>query len=272
MASSASSQLRLRVFAGPNGSGKSTVIKSIREIESSGRLIDVGVYINADDIALALSENSFTFAAYDLSPASDDFFNFAMVSGLINSEFQLDELKDSVQFEGQIISLLRSSALDRVAQLLARFMREKLLNARRRFSFETVFSHDSNLEIMQRAVTAGYKVYLYFVSTESPEINKYRVALRKRQGGHDVPADKIESRYYNSLSLLYQAAQITYQTFFFDNSISDQPFRLIGHFKKTENGKQWDPVTINDQRTWFEKYYLQVALSKGDSTPPSTES
>lgn len=62
-----------------------------------------------------------------------------------------------------------------------------MLLLRRRFSFETVFSHPSNLEIMQEAVAQGYKVYLYYVSTEDPEINKYRVNLRVTQGGHSVP-------------------------------------------------------------------------------------
>ena len=55
---------------------------------------------------------------------------------------------------------------------------------------------------MQQAVAAGYKVYLYFISTESPEINKFRVEARKAKKGHDVPEDKIVSRYYGSLDLL----------------------------------------------------------------------
>ncbi|MDQ3108696.1 MAG: hypothetical protein M3R17_02285 [Bacteroidota bacterium] len=49
---------------------------------------------------------------------------------------------------------------------------------------------------MKQAKAEGYKVYLYFVSTENPEINKERVQLRVRNNGHDVPPDKIVSRYY----------------------------------------------------------------------------
>ncbi|RXF70516.1 hypothetical protein [Arcticibacter tournemirensis] len=81
------SQLRLRVFAGPNGSGKSTVIKSIRESESSGRLIDLGTYVNADDIACSLADDEFSFETYDLKPISQEFFDFAEKSGLISSQF-----------------------------------------------------------------------------------------------------------------------------------------------------------------------------------------
>jgi predicted ABC-type ATPase len=107
------------------------------------------------------------------------------------------------------------SADERLAQIIADFLRKKLLAERKRFSFETVFSHESKLDIMRQAAEAGYKVYLYFVSTESPLINKFRVAARKAKGGHDVPPDKIESRYYRSLDLLYKACQLSYQVYFF---------------------------------------------------------
>src|SRR5690606_36638714 len=95
-------------------------------------------------------------------------------------------------------------------------------------------------DMMRRAAEKGYKVYLYFVCTESPEINKYRVKLRVANGGHDVPEDKIESRYYRSLSLLYTAAQIAYQAYFFDNSMHGEPYRLIAHFKVADGQKVWD--------------------------------
>jgi len=262
------SQLRLRVFAGPNGSGKSTVIKSIRESEAAGHQIDVGVYINADDIARDLKNDNFSFKPYDLKPSPYEFFDFALASGLISEQFTLAELQAAVKFKGRIIKLVNPHALDRVAQLIARFMREELLKARSRFSFETVFSHESNLEIMEQAAAAGYKVYLYFVSTESPAINQYRVLLRKTQGGHDVPAEKIVSRYYASLGLLYRASQIAYQAFFFDNSLNEAPFRLIGHFKTGDGIKIWDKLNPGDQRAWFEKYYLTIAREYGDSVPP----
>ncbi len=44
---------RLRIFAGPNGSGKSTILKSIL----NNKNIDLGVYVNADDIEALLHKN-----------------------------------------------------------------------------------------------------------------------------------------------------------------------------------------------------------------------
>ncbi|MEO6151511.1 MAG: hypothetical protein ABIP28_15175 [Mucilaginibacter sp.] len=61
MAEQTSPQLRLRVFAGPNGSGKSTVIKKIRETQVYDNKLDIGIYINADDIAKKIKQGGFTF-------------------------------------------------------------------------------------------------------------------------------------------------------------------------------------------------------------------
>ncbi len=93
---------------------------------------------------------------------------------------------------------------------------------------------------MHEAVVAGYKVYLYFVSTESPEINKFRVQARKAKGGHDVPAEKIQSRYYRSLNLLFSAASIAYQAFFFDNSVEGEKSTMFAHFKRIQGKEKWD--------------------------------
>jgi len=114
---------------------------------------------------------------------------------------------------------------------------------------------------MHRAANAGYKVYLYFVSTDSPAINKYRVKLRVTQQGHDVPEGKIESRYYRSLQLLHDAAQIAYQAFFFDNSSHEQPFKLVNHFKKAEGKKNWDITNAKSFPAWFKNYYWKKEQS-----------
>ena len=107
---------------------------------------------------------------------------------------------------------------------------------------------------MKRAAAEGYKVYLYFVTTESPEINVYRVALRVKQGGHNVPSEKIRKRYFLSLGLLYEAAELAYQSFFFDNSKDNEPFELIAHFKMQGNKKIWSKIDKKKTTRWFRKY------------------
>jgi len=141
----ANSQLRLRVFAGPNGSGKSTIIQSIKDYTSAGRPIDFGVYINADDIAQDLQNDSFSFSAYEINPPEGNLYAFAETSGLLNENFTRDSLESAILFDNNSIKLVSADKLDYVAQLLARFLREELLKAKRRFSFERQSSHTSQI-------------------------------------------------------------------------------------------------------------------------------
>jgi len=104
------------------------------------------------------------------------------------------------------------------AQEIADYHRERFLKSRATFSFETVMSHPSKIDIMIRAVDAGYEVTLYFVCTSDPEINIRRVERRVSLGGHDVPRDRIVSRYWRSLNYLSHAALVARRTVLFDNS------------------------------------------------------
>lgn len=252
-----SGQLRLRVFAGPNGSGKSTVINYVRNVKVNNKPIDFGYYINADDIAVSLRAGSFTFNAYGVKAGNKEFRETALASGLINNEFPVEQFDNAYSLRSNKIKLKRAEADERLGQIIADFLRKKLLTERKKFSFETVFSHPSKLDIMKEAIRAGYKVYLYFVSTESPEINKFRVEARKKKDGHDVPPDKIVSRYFRSLEFLYEASQLAYQAFFFDNSVEGQDSAMFAHFKKEKDKKKWDRVDKKKVPHWFIKYYSE---------------
>jgi predicted ABC-type ATPase len=254
-----SGQLRLRVFAGPNGSGKSTVIDYIRKERVNGRPLDFGYYINADEIAKQLSSGPFSFRKFDIKVTPKEFLTTAIASGLVNPDFDEPAFKASYTLRKNELRLKDPKHCERLAQITADFLRKKLLAERKKFSFETVFSHESKLEIMKAAKDAGYKVYLYFVSTESPAINKFRVQARKMKGGHDVPPDKIESRYYRSLELLHEASQLAYQAFFFDNSVEGKDSVLIAHFKLEKGKKKWDPIDPASVPEWFKEYYFSKA-------------
>lgn len=258
---STNSNLRLRVFAGPNGSGKSTIINAVKAYKVSQIPVDFGIYVNADDIAKALREDHFSFHSYKIQVSVEELMETVLASGLISDAFPKSDFLNSFQLNKNKIKLLNAAADERLAQILADFLRKKLLKERRKFSFETVFSHPSKLDIMRDAAAAGYKVYLYFVSTESPEINKFRVNVRAKQGGHDVPTDKIESRYYRSLDLLFEAAQLVYQCYFFDNSKDGEMFRLFAHFKNEKGEKQWDEINPDEVPDWFIKYYSNKVKS-----------
>jgi predicted ABC-type ATPase len=247
----------MRVFAGPNGSGKSTVIESIRRYKANGKPIDFGCYINADDIARTLrSKKGFSFHRFDITVTEKEFQNIVSESGLLRGDFSAADLASAYFLENNAFHCPKEENVERLAQMIADYLRKKLLKERKRFSFETVFSHSSKLDIMRSAVEAGYKVYLYFVSTESAEINKFRVEARRAKGGHDVPPDKIEQRYERALGLMHDAAQLAYQAYFFDNSDEGGQFKLFAHFKLISGKKVWDTINQDEVPEWFKIHYL----------------
>ena len=78
---------------------------------------------------------------------------------------------------------------------MAEKQREEHLKNMEDFCFETVLSTDRNLNLLKRAKEKGYFIRCYYFLTADPMINIFRVRARVEIGGHDVPDDKIISRF-----------------------------------------------------------------------------
>lgn len=65
----------------------------------------------------------------------------------------------------------------------------------RSFAFETTLSGLTYARMIDRWRVNGYVVKLIFLSLASPEEAMARVAMRVRQGGHDIPAEIIRRRF-----------------------------------------------------------------------------
>ncbi|MCD7742205.1 MAG: zeta toxin family protein [Ruminococcus sp.] len=117
---------------------------------------------------------------------------------------------------------------DLEAAQLAEKQREECLQQRVDFCFETVLSTDRNLKLLKKAKEHGYFIRCYYVLTYDPEINVSRVGLRVSAGGHNVPTDKIISRYHKALDLVKEIVPVTNVCHIYDNSL-DSPYRI---FKK----------------------------------------
>ncbi|SDH28104.1 zeta toxin family protein [Mucilaginibacter sp. P25] len=76
---------------------------------------------------------------------------------------------------------------------------EDLLNRGVDFAFETTLSTRSYVSLVKRAQQKGYEVTLLFFWLSSPEMAMERVAKRVSKGGHNIPADVIERRYYRGI-------------------------------------------------------------------------
>ncbi|PSL46594.1 putative ABC-type ATPase [Chitinophaga niastensis] len=70
------------------------------------------------------------------------------------------------------------------------------------FAFETTLATRSYVSLIKTAKKAGYEVTLLYFWLKSPEFAKQRVAERVEAGGHSIPADIIERRYYRGISNL----------------------------------------------------------------------
>lgn len=79
-----------------------------------------------------------------------------------------------------------------------------LLEKGETFSIETTLATRSYLNLVKKAQSQGYSVTLLFFWIDSPTLAKNRVAQRVREGGHSIPSDVIERRYFNGLKNLFE--------------------------------------------------------------------
>lgn len=131
---------------------------------------------------------------------------------------------------------------DLQAAQLAEKQREKHIEEMKEFCFETVLSTERNLKLLERAKKQGYFIRCYYILTADPMINVWRVKSRVEAGGHDVPEEKIITRYDRALSLVKHLVKICDVCHIYDNSGS-KPFRI---FKKRK-----DKVFYDECNDWF---------------------
>ena len=231
-------QKRVRIFAGPNGSGKTTLKERIAS------LFNVGIFVNADEMLVKMQTSGrLDFSDYELTVDGE----------YLESEFSKWPIKTnraSWLFENNGITVKNPEKIDGYfVSFLADFIRNSLLGTTDRFSFETVMSHPSKVEFIQKAKDAGYKVYLYFIALPDPDLNIRRVHSRVQSGGHDVDEEKVRSRYERTMALLYDAVRLADSAYLFDNSAKAP---LL--FAKKENGQlrtEGDYVP-----SWYQTYVL----------------
>jgi predicted ABC-type ATPase len=118
------------------------------------------------------------------------------------------------------------------AAKVAEALRMALVKRRESFIFETVFSDPAGekLAFLKDATRRGYTVVLCFIGLENAELSEERVAMRVSQGGHDVPPEKLRSRYTRTLANLRGALQTLPHVIIYDNSELRSPFRKLAEF------------------------------------------
>jgi len=210
-------QPKLRIFAGPNGSGKTTLFDSIKNIYFSTKL-----FVNADQLEEAYQKNNFiNLSDFNISCSAKQFCSFYLASGLYKKA-DFNELSWNLTIKENVLvkadDQIETSYNSYHFAIIADFIRHELIENKKSFSFETVFSHPSKLELINLALTNQYKVYLYFIGTETPIMNLERVKDRIRKGGHAVESEKVEKRYFLTMELLTDMIRNVDETYLWDNS------------------------------------------------------
>jgi predicted ABC-type ATPase len=127
------------------------------------------------------------------------------------------------------------------AAQLADRLRLELIEQGESFVFETVLSDPvgNKVDLLAKAARRGYTVVLVFIGLDDATVSQQRVAMRVMQGGHDVPPEKLSSRFPRTMKNLARAIKKLPHVLVFDNSDLANPFQKVAEF---ENGK---PVLLN---------------------------
>ena len=216
---------RFRMIAGPNGSGKST----LRAWLARDYAVNFYHFINADDLNAEIVKSMCCFTPFPVE--NDELLEFVEASTYgeaVKDLFRASKIK----VDGECIRFNPAAVNTYSVALIANFLQTGHMRRGLSFSQETVFSHPSKIEALKAAYECGYRTYLYYVATEDPRLNACRVADRVANGGHDVPLEKIISRYSRSLDQIRTAFPYLSRAFFFDNS--SDTMRYIAHWNSSE--------------------------------------
>lgn len=243
---------RFRLVAGPNGSGKTTLVKSLVR-DYAVNFYDM---LNADDIFAEVRSSS-RFAPHILVE-NDDLLAYARDSSYpaeVRRSFEngdIEIVSGIVRFRNQMCVNSYTIAL------LTNFLQSEYIKRGMSFSQETVFSHTSKVRAIAAAQAAGFRTYLYFVSTDNPAVNVARVFARSRGGGHDVPEEKVISRYERSTANVSSAFAHLSRAFFFDNGGANMDYLA-----------SWNPksgmtlqVALDNAPMWFRKVVHDIGCQR----------
>jgi predicted ABC-type ATPase len=111
--------------------------------------------------------------------------------------------------------------VDSVAFQAGRIMLERIehfIKTKKSFAFETTLSGLAYLKFIQLAKISGFEITFFFVWLDSFELAQNRVASRVRKGGHNIPDDVIERRYWKGMRNFSKYAQEADNWYLYDNS------------------------------------------------------
>jgi predicted ABC-type ATPase len=134
------------------------------------------------------------------------------------------------------------------AAKIANSLRRELVKQRESFVFETVFSDPvgDKVAFLKEAAAAGYNVVLCYIGISAAKVSEERVAMRISQGGHDVPAEKLATRFPRILANLQAAIKELPLVLVYDNDDLNSPYRKVAEFQQGQRKMAGNPTPV-----WF---------------------
>jgi predicted ABC-type ATPase len=129
------------------------------------------------------------------------------------------------------------------AAAIAAELRDDLLAQGATFCYETVFSHESKIDFISKAIDKGYEVILVYIHLENPELNEARVIQRTTEGGHAVPIDKIHSRIPRTIKNISKVLPLVSEARILNNSYRLDPFKTVAIVEKGQLIFKLDPLS-----------------------------
>ena len=120
------------------------------------------------------------------------------------------------------------------AARVADALRREFVKRRESFVFETVFSDPvgDKVAFLKETAESGYQVVLCYIGVAGPDVSEARVTMRVSQGGHDVPTEKLRSRFPRTLENLKLAIRQLPHVLIYDNDDLGVPCRLVAVFER----------------------------------------
>lgn len=95
---------------------------------------------------------------------------------------------------------------------------ERAIFERLDFAFETTLGGKTITALLQKAISLGIEIRIWYVGLTSPELHISRVQARVRRGGHDIAEERIRERYTQSRLNLIQLLPGLTDLLLYDNS------------------------------------------------------
>lgn len=190
---------------------------------------------------------------------SKDLYIFAGVNGagkstLYNSHIDDEGIKNSVRINTDEIVRTFGDWRNNVDQIkagkIAIKLKNECFNQEKSFNEETTLTGKTILKTIEKAKELGYKIHLFYVGVNNPEIAKERVKNRVLRGGHNIEPEIIEKRYYESLENLKKIiSKCDYVKIYDNTSMYKNIFSSIDN-KITKNNTElpeWSKEAIKEK-------------------------